>query len=230
MICQSPPVPFDLSWNHISDLPLADPAFGQPGHIDILLGVDVFVDILRHGRRSGPPGSPTALETEFGWVLCGGSTSSSDSSTHASVASLHSFVTSGEDILRRFWEIEETPPDQSALSMKECMVLRHFEANHSRSHDGRFIVPLPRDPSAGSIGESRSQAVRRFLSLESSLTAKGRLKELDDVIQEYFNLGHAEEVPVPDMEKPFEQTFYLPVHAVYKATSTTTKVRAHIML
>ena len=73
------PVPFQLTWKHISDLSLADPGFGQPGRIDILLGVDVFVDVLRHGRRSGPPGSPTALETEFGWVLCGGSGSSPDS-------------------------------------------------------------------------------------------------------------------------------------------------------
>ena len=220
------PVPFDLSWKHISDLPLADPGFGQPGRIDILLGVDVFVDVLRHGRRSSPPGSPAALETDFGWVLCGGSTSSSDSVTHVSVTSLHSFVTSGDDILRHFWEIEEAPPDQSALSMKERMVVQHFEANHSRSHDGRFIVPLPQDPSAKPIGESRSQAVRRFLSLERSLTSKGSLKEFDDVMQEYFHLGHAEEIPKSAMEKPTEQTFYLPMHAVYKATSTTTKVRA----
>lgn len=45
-------------------------------------------------------------------------------------------------------------------------------------------------------------------------------------MQEYFDLKHAEEVPPSDMEKPIEETFYLPMHAVYKATSTTTKVRA----
>ena len=28
------------------------------------------------------------------------------------------------------------------------------------------------------------------------------------------------------MEKPIEKTFYIAMHAVYKATSTTTKVRA----
>ena len=27
------PVPFDLSWKHISDPPLADPSFGEPGRI-----------------------------------------------------------------------------------------------------------------------------------------------------------------------------------------------------
>ena len=106
------------------------------------------------------------------------------------------------------------------------MVVRHFETSHSRSPDGKFIVPLPQDPSAKSIGESRSQAVRRFLSLERSLNAKGRFKKLDDVIQEYFDLGHAEEVLTADMEKPIEETFYLPIHAVYKDASTTTKVRA----
>ena len=65
------PVPFDLSWKHLSDLPLADPSFGEPGRVDILLGVDIFVDVLLNGRRTGPPGTPVALETEFGWVLSG---------------------------------------------------------------------------------------------------------------------------------------------------------------
>ena len=77
---------------------------------------------------------------------------------------------------------------------KKRTVVRHFESNHSRSKERRFVVPLPRNPSAKQIGESRSQAVRRFLSLERSLTAKGRFKELDDVMQEYLDLGHAEPI------------------------------------
>lgn len=51
------PVQFRLDWNHLSNLPLADPGFGQPGHIDLLLRVDVFIDILYQGQ------------TEYGWVL-----------------------------------------------------------------------------------------------------------------------------------------------------------------
>ena len=67
----SSPIPLDFKRNHLYDLTLADPSFGQPGCIDLLLGVDVFVDILRDGRRKGPPGSPTAIETDFGYVLDG---------------------------------------------------------------------------------------------------------------------------------------------------------------
>ena len=49
------PVPFDSSWSHVSDLLLADPAFGLPGLIDLLLGVDIFVSVLFQGQQTGPP-------------------------------------------------------------------------------------------------------------------------------------------------------------------------------
>ena len=92
--------------------------------------------------------------------------------------------------------------------------------------EGRFVVPLPKDPNAKPIGESRSQAVRRFLSLERSLNQKDHFQEFDAVMQEYLDFGHAQAVPDEDMEKPTELTFYLPMHAVYKTPSTTTKIRA----
>ena len=65
------PVTFDPTWNHLTDIPLADPEFGRPGRVDIFLGVDMFIKTLLHGRRIGPPGSPIAFETKFGWVLAG---------------------------------------------------------------------------------------------------------------------------------------------------------------
>ena len=79
----------------------------------------MFIDVLHYGQRSGPHGSLTALETDFGWMLCGGSTLSPDCSAHVSVTFIHSFITSGDDILWHFREIEEAPPDQFALYMKE---------------------------------------------------------------------------------------------------------------
>ena len=104
--------------------------------------------------------------------------------------------------------------------------MQHFQANHRRSPDGRFVVPLPKKPGAGVIGESRSQAVRHFHALERSLIYKGRFQEFNAVMQEYLTLGHAEKVPVEDMEKDTGKVFYLPMHAVYKASSSTTKIRA----
>ena len=50
--------------------------------------------------------------------------------------------------------------------------------------------------------------------------------EFEEVIQEYVELGHAEQVPTIDLNKPVDQVYYLPMHAVKKDSSTTTKVRA----
>ena len=45
------------------------------------------------------------------------------------------------------------------------------------------------------------------------------------MVQEYFDMEHAESVSVADLQKPVQDVFYLPMHAVRKADSTTTKLR-----
>ena len=224
--CELPlhPVNFKSSWTHLNGITLADPDFGRPGRIDLLLGVDVYVEALLHGRRSGPPGSPIAFETIFGWVLAGRSSSVSSQfcvATHHVTAALHH-----DDILRKFWELEELPRGSEVLPMEERNVLNHFRETHSRNSDGRFVVPLPRRPGAKPLGESRSQALRRFMSLECLLQKRNRHNQFNSVMKEYLDLGHAELVPSCDLKKPEYDVFYLPVHVVYKDSSTTTKVRA----
>ena len=218
------PVPFNSEWTHLSNLHLADPDFGRPGTIDLLLGVDLYADTLLQGRRSGPPGSPVALETKFGWVLAG--RTSIHTPSHLNVTSHHVAVASGDELIRKFWEIEESPKDHSNLSPAERAVVQHFNDNHTRTKSGRFVVPLPKNSQAKPLGESRSQAVRRFLSMERSLRAKNQFQEFSAVMEEYFEMGHAELVPVADLQKPPKEVFYLPMHAVRKEHSTTTKIRA----
>ena len=106
------------------------------------------------------------------------------------------------------------------------MVVHHFQENHQSNESGRFLVPLLKKPHVKPLGESRSQAVRRYLSLERSLHFKGQFGELSSVMEEYFEQGHAELVPTSDLEKPTNKVFYLPMHAVRKEISTTMKVRA----
>ena len=197
-------------WSHIDNLSLADPDFGRPGKIDLLLGVDVFTEVLLHGRRVGVPGSPVAFETVFGWVLAG---PTSKPTPEPIVTSHHTLVTTSDDLLRQFWEIEEETRPELNLSPEEKSVIKHFQENHRRTPEGRFIVPLPKKPSSPPLGESWSQAVRRFLSLERSWRSKGEFDALDSVVQEYFDLT-------------VQQVFYLPIHAVRKDSSTTTKTRA----
>lgn len=62
--------------------------------------------------------------------------------------------------------------------------------------------------------------------MEKSLTRMGRFQEFYFVMQEYLDLSHAQKVPIEEMEKGPSEVFYLPMHAVYKSSSSTTKIRA----
>ena len=126
--------------------------------MDILLGVNVYVESLLHGRQSGSPGSPVAFETIFGWVLPGRTNAVTPS--HFSVATHHVSVNLNDDILNKFWEIEELPKGREAVSIEEKCMLDHFNATHQQNQDGRFKVPLPRCSGVQPLGESRSQAIR----------------------------------------------------------------------
>ena len=175
-----------------------------------------------YGLRCGCPGSPIALETLFGWVLAG----STDSCAPAPViATHHTTLLSWDDLLRRFWEVEKVAVEK-CLTPDERSVMDHFKDHHTRLENGRFVVPLPKKPGTLPLGESRSRAVRRFLSFEHSLHSKELFPEFKAVIDEYFDMGHAELVPAMDLKKPLHSTFYVPLHAVRKESSTTTKVRA----
>ena len=65
------PIPIALKWDHFSDLELADPEFRTAARIDIVLEAEVFASILRDGRRTGPRGTPSAVNTCLEWVLLG---------------------------------------------------------------------------------------------------------------------------------------------------------------
>ena len=217
------PIPLKKEWNHLEGIDLADPGFGCPGKLDMLLGIDIFVEAILHGRRIGPTGTPMAFETHFGWVLAGSTESCSPVSE---ITACHISCATGDDLLKKFWETEESPLSEPALNPEERSAIQHFKANQTRAENGRFIVPLPRKENVKLLGESRAQAVRRFLSLERNLHARNQFEEFGAVMEEYFKLGHAEAVPQQDFEKPPCQVFYLLMHAVRKDSSTTTKIRA----
>ena len=73
---------------HIKDLTLADRQFDSPGKIDILLGQDIWQDLFLPGEATGPPGTPSAWNTVFGWVIMG-NYSTDGSVPQASISPCH---------------------------------------------------------------------------------------------------------------------------------------------
>ena len=115
------------------------------------------------------------------------------------------------------WEVEKLD-DKYHLTPEESEAMEYFKAHYTCLVDGKFMVSLPRKRKSLPLGESRSQAVRRFLSFERSLRSKGLFTEYKAMIDKYFDQGHAELVPVSDLKKLSHLVFYLPMHAVTECT------------
>ena len=50
---------------------LADEQFDQPGDIYLIIGADLFYEMLPSGRRTRPGNHPVLQETVLGWTLSG---------------------------------------------------------------------------------------------------------------------------------------------------------------
>ncbi|XP_052564237.1 uncharacterized protein LOC128092976 [Culex pipiens pallens] len=67
-----PVTPVDVSQMMLPcDIILADPHFGKPGPIDMIIGAEFFFDLLAAGRRKIVEDGPTLQETVFGWIVSG---------------------------------------------------------------------------------------------------------------------------------------------------------------
>ncbi|XP_050685659.1 uncharacterized protein LOC126980084 [Leptidea sinapis] len=212
-------------WLEIEDLELADPNYATPGKIDILLGAEVYANILLEGMIKHPKGNLIAQNTAFGWVLSGQVSNSSSAKTK--ITSLHLQIKDNDDYLKRFWELEAEPDKiQKRLSKEEQMCETLYEATTIRDKDGRFIVTLPftnEDPEC-QYGQSKDIAMRKLLALERRLNKNPRLyEEYRKVLREYVTLNHMALVEADDVDNP--KAVYLPHHAVVRDDKETTKVR-----
>ncbi|XP_046145368.1 uncharacterized protein LOC123988660 [Osmia bicornis bicornis] len=130
------------SWPHITGLTLADPEYGVPARVDLLLGADVCGTLIGDDSRRGPEGTPTAKLTPFGWVLMGpASDNKPKAETAARVLHCHS-EDSTSPLLQRFWELEEVR-ERAPMSEEEEKCERHFLDTHARDPSGRYVVRLP---------------------------------------------------------------------------------------
>ncbi|CAH2016865.1 unnamed protein product [Acanthoscelides obtectus] len=132
------------------NIKLADPEFNVTRNIDILIGADVFWQILESERINISKDLPILQNTKLGWVLAG-PLSMPVTKTHC-----HLSVTDPlQNQLRKFWELEEIPFDSPAWSPEERLCEKHFIENLQVLENGRFMVSLPFKESPDKLGHSR---------------------------------------------------------------------------
>lgn len=187
-----------------SDICLADPYFHTPSDVDIIIGADLFWDLLGSQKIKLGDGRPILCETKLGWLVSGpinarhGSTL--PSSVQCNFVALNSENASSsfdDDIqnqLMRFWQLEEVSHQSSHYSHEEKLCEEHFQANTTRLHDGSFCVKLPLKLDPILLGDSYQRAKHCFMSLERRLKARpSLLKMYKEFLSEYHSLGHMSE-------------------------------------
>ncbi|XP_050665160.1 uncharacterized protein LOC126965567 [Leptidea sinapis] len=211
-------------WLDIENLSLADPGFKSPGRIDILLGAEVYGEVLLNDIIKHPKGHLLAQNTIFGWIISG-KVSQVPSTGVRKMVSLH--VQVREDfLLKQFWELENEPNlIQKKLTKTEEKCEEFYDSTTFRNEEGRFVVRLPfkSDDPQCQYGGLKEIAEKRFYYLEKKLQRNPNFKEeYCKVMQEYLDLNHMIEIK-DEMVEP--KAVYFPHHAVVREDKETTKVR-----
>ncbi|UYV63732.1 hypothetical protein LAZ67_2005453 [Cordylochernes scorpioides] len=213
----------DPNWPTLKNLKLADPEFYIQAPIDMILGADIYTELMLNGPISLGEGLPMAINTRLGWVLLGKLMRTSESNTEVCNLSLQS-EPELEFVMKRFWETESVPSPDLCTQDEYCESL--FSNNHGRDSHGRYWVKLPFRQHRPLLGESREKALRRFLLLERKLCKNVKLyDQYRGFMKEYEHLNHMERVPIAEVKRELCRCYYMPHHPVIREQSTTTKMR-----
>ncbi|XP_015124524.1 uncharacterized protein LOC107046430 [Diachasma alloeum] len=186
--------PSQLTWDHLEGLKLADPDFLTPAPIDILLGADVYGQLILPQVITNGPNSPSAQLTRLGWIVFG----PTEGPDTTQVATSHLTVTNEDlnELLTKFWIQEEIPgTPEVQLNEEEAQCEEHFQRTHSRDASGRYIVRIPLKSPVSSLGDSRSSALACLHRLLRKLSRDEVYRQLyTDFLREYEELGHMRRV------------------------------------
>ncbi|KAJ8878720.1 hypothetical protein PR048_019306 [Dryococelus australis] len=151
-----------------------DPDFLTPRPIDMLVGAELFPQILASSRLEGCPGSPVTMNALFGWLAMGRVDSKTVEPLQEHVICIH--VTSSlYETMKRFWGLGELPM-AAPLTQDEKQCETIFEQTHQRTAYVRKIACLPVRSVKPELGSSRPQALILLNGLEKRFCGNPELK------------------------------------------------------
>ncbi|OXA44215.1 hypothetical protein Fcan01_20786, partial [Folsomia candida] len=102
--------------SHLPKINLADPEFQTPAEIDILVGAELYYEIVDGEKNMDSSTSPIAIKSQLGWLIGGGKTTSKRELTmcHTQTNELEKLNHSEnmlklETLMKSFWELETLP-------------------------------------------------------------------------------------------------------------------------
>ena len=208
-------------WTHLKDVIF--PASSERNTVDVLIGAD-YLELHQSIREiKGKVNEPIARLTPLGWTCVGGS------GTGLPYVHKTNFVQTFfgqeveiEEVMKKFWEIEEVAGEGAEISKDEKRVLSSVLTD-LKYEAGRYKIKLPWKEEANCLPEVGTMAENRLKCLENKFDREPGLKEeYTKIITDQEIKGYIKQVTE---EEKRETKWILPHFPVIKRDSETTKVR-----
>ncbi|XP_072375254.1 uncharacterized protein [Diabrotica undecimpunctata] len=212
------------------DLFLADDSFHKPSQIDILVGSDLYYDLILPEIIPLGPGLPILQASHLGYLIAGVIAPHLTAPTVANnvsgeVALLSTCST--DELLTKFWNMEELS-QKPILSEANELAEQIFQTTTKILENGRFDVDIPLKSAQEHqlLGDSFSIAKRRFLSLENKFQKDKKLFfEYKNFIDTYISSGHAEYVPLSFVNENSDKKYFIPHLCVINEQNKSSTLR-----
>lgn len=226
------------------DIILADSTFFEPSEIDIIIGLDIYYDIIMNNIVKLGKNLPVLQESHFGWIIAGvlpkkftvshfcqtnnfSNTSVEDNSSYCSFLS----TAKVDKFLQNFWHVEDVPEhplEKVYLSEDEKLSEQIFSSTTKILTNGRFQVNIPVKSisEVDKLGDSFTACKKRLNTLENRFRKDNNLfQEYSKFIDEYVDLGHAQYIPLSLKNYKLQNKYFIPHLCVIRESSVSTKLR-----
>lgn len=207
----SEPLPVE-NWTQLKKLCLADPNYGTPAPIDMLLGADIIGNIYTNGFIAGGQSIPHAMNTHLGWIVFG-AIQNINSMKYRSASTINTLDCSSDGLeraMQKLWELQE-PASTDHTQLDECE--KFFVSTFQRTAEGRYIVRIPFVKNPSTLGDSREIALKQFHRMEYRMSRDARFcEQYTEFIRQYIEMGHMIRVNHPPTDP--SRAYYIPHHAV----------------
>ena len=201
---------------HLQQLKLSDLNIVSGDHshsnIDVLLGADYYFDVLNGEILRGSAG-PVAMNSSFGWIVCGPTTGNRESDDCAvnliierqsSLSIPGSFQSTDDECelsksLHKFWEIESMGVQEEKEDKSDFLEEVTF---NEKEH--RYKVKLPWEAGCSPKSSGYSMCVKHLHQLRMRLKDdRSLLEEYDRIFNEQEKMGIIEPVEITDESSCF---------------------------
>ncbi|XP_075217879.1 uncharacterized protein LOC142322684 [Lycorma delicatula] len=197
---------------------MADPSFNKSPSVQMLIGAEIFYELLCVGQiklKNGHPFLQKTVRVDYLGRIPGDSVTG------------NTFFCTEDQInnkLENFWNLEEIDnKQQRALTKEEAVCDKLFVETIQRTDSGRFVVTFPTKSNVLELSLSIEIALRRFNQLEKILSKDLKMKkQYCKFIQDFESLNHMERIDSNTIKNRY---YFIPHHCVIKNYITTTKLR-----